>query len=223
MKLFLILFLVLLTSSIPKETEESFGIDVSHHNGKIDWQEVKKNHKLLFVYVKATEGATYVDPQYSANIAGVSKAGFTVGSYHFFRMTSSAHSQFENFKRTVDIKKQKCIPMVDVEKSDNHSQKELQDSLNVFISLVKQYFGKDPMIYATNRSYNELLGKDYNKYHLYIGRYGDRAPVIPGKGTYTIWQFTEEGKLKGIPKLVDKARFNNKYSIKNILLSEIKH
>ena len=38
-------------------------MDVSHHNGKIDWEKVKKYHHPLFVYVKATEGATYVDPQ----------------------------------------------------------------------------------------------------------------------------------------------------------------
>ena len=220
MKLFLTAFAILLLSFLPIPTEEAYGIDVSHHNGKIDWKKVKKHYHPLFVYVKATEGSTYVDPQYENNITGASKAGFLVGSYHFFRMTSSAHSQFENFRQTVDIKKQKCIPMVDVERADSHSPKEVQDSLNVFISLVKNHFGQAPMIYATNRSYNELLGKDYNKYHLYIGRYGDSAPVIPGKGTYTIWQYTEKGSLKGIPKPVDKARFNKKYSIANILLSK---
>lgn len=43
-----------------------YGIDVSRHQGKIDWKKVRrwKNKNLDFVYIKATEGATYVDETY---------------------------------------------------------------------------------------------------------------------------------------------------------------
>lgn len=192
-----------------------YGIDVSHHNGKIDWERVKET-PLLFVYVKATEGATYVDNRYKENFRSAKKAGYKVGSYHFFRMTSSAHDQFANFKKTVDREKQDLIPMVDVETSDKYSAKELRDSLNVFIGLVREYYGVRPMIYATNRSYNELCGGLYPSYHLYIGRYGDNPPVIKGSGQYSIWQYTEKGRIEGIPKPVDMARFNPIYSIKDV-------
>ena len=40
---------------VPKD---SVGIDVSHHQRDIDWQTVSKE-KILFVYIKATEGKTY--------------------------------------------------------------------------------------------------------------------------------------------------------------------
>lgn len=65
------LFLVVSTLLAPfggqKEDQESFGIDVSHHNEKINWEQVPD---VDFVYIKATEGATYVDPMYQQNING---------------------------------------------------------------------------------------------------------------------------------------------------------
>ena len=194
----------------------NYGIDISHHNGKIDWEKVSST-PLLFVYIKATEGATHVDKRYLENFEGAKEAGYKVGSYHFFRMTSSAHEQFTNFKKIVDRDKQDLIPMVDIETSDKHSAKELRDSLNVFIGLVRDYYGVRPMIYATNQSYNELCGGLYPSYHLYIGRYGNNAPRLKGKGVYTIWQYTETARIDGIPKPVDKARFNPRNSISDIL------
>ena len=46
--------------------------------------------------------------------------------------------------------------MVDVERDDGKPRKELQDSLQVLLNLLTDAYGKEPMIYGTNRSYNEL-------------------------------------------------------------------
>lgn len=61
-----VIFVAILTSAKDKD-QKPFGIDVSHHNGKIAWQKVPN---VEFVYVKATEGATYVDPMFRLNIKG---------------------------------------------------------------------------------------------------------------------------------------------------------
>lgn len=198
--------------------EDNFGIDISHHNGIINWGKVAETTSLLFVYIKATEGSNYIDPLYHNNLRDAKEKGFKVGSYHFFRMTSSAHDQFDNFKKNVDSTKQDLIPMVDVETNDNFSNKELRDSLNVFIGLIKRHYGQAPMIYATNKSYNQICGGLYGAYHLYIGRYGKNPPSLKGKGQYTIWQYTESARIDGIPKPVDKAVFNKEYTINDILL-----
>lgn len=191
------------------------GIDVSHHQGKIFWEEVGKQN-IDFVYIKATEGATYTDPHFHYNMKGATDAGFLVGAYHYFRMTSSATEQFNNFKKTVEGYKMSLVPMIDVETSDGKSVKELQDSLNVFIKLLKDEYGCPPMIYGTQRSYNTYCAPRYNNYHLYIGRYGPNEPEIKGHGTYSIWQYTESGIVKGIPKPVDMCRFHPQYTINDI-------
>lgn len=202
---------------VPKD---SVGIDVARYQEDIDWQTVSKE-KILFVYIKATEGKTYTDPKFHQNIKGAQKAGLKVGAYHFFRMTSGAREQFNHFYSQVSEYKLDLIPMIDVEvpHKEVKSIKLVQDSLDVFIKLVTQKYGKKPMIYGTQRSYNTYCAKPkYNNLHLYIGRYGPNAPEIEGDGTYTIWQYSEHGKINGIPKAVDLARFRKGYGVKDIKL-----
>ena len=91
---------------------------MSHHQKKINWIDVAKDN-IDFVYIKATEGATYKDPRYEENISGAKKARLLVGVYHYFRMTSSARKQFQNFMAAIGKHKIDLIPMIDVETSDN--------------------------------------------------------------------------------------------------------
>lgn len=191
------------------------GIDVSHHQKTINWEKVAADN-VQFVYIKATEGATYQDPMFRKNIEGAQKAGLLVGVYHYFRMTSSPEEQFENFKNAMKGYEMDLVPMIDVERNDNKSIKELQKNLDKFIALIKAEYGVPPMIYGTQRSYNTYCAPKYNKYRLYIGRYGSNAPEIKGEGTYTIWQYTENGKVNGITEDVDICKFNSKYGIKDI-------
>lgn len=195
------------------------GIDVSHHQGRIDWEEVKKNiPDLEFVYVKSTEGMTLIDPAFIVNAKGASAQGFKVGAYHYFRMTSSPTTQFRSFKKQMDKVRIDLIPMVDVEVSDGKPREEVQDSLRVFLKLLEKEYGKKPMIYGTNRSYNELCAPEFNDYLMYIARYGDNKPVVIGPSHYTIWQFTDKGKVQGIPKPVDLCRFHDNCSIEAVSL-----
>ena len=195
------------------------GIDVSHHQGAINWEKVKEElPHLEFVYVKCTEGKTYVDPAFVKNVKGASAQGFRVGAYHYFRMTSSAHDQFRNFKSQMDKVHLDLIPMIDIETDDKRPRKELQDSLRVLLGLIEKEYGKKPMIYGTTRSYNSYCAPQFNDYLLYIGRYGSAKPVIIGPSHYAIWQYSEKGHIKGIPNAVDLCRFHPDNSVNDIVL-----
>jgi lysozyme len=91
------------TNHHTKPDKGVFGIDVSHHQKQIDWKKVKssKKRKIEFVYVKATEGASYEDKNYKKYFYEAKENGFLVGSYHYFRTTSSVEEQFRNFSNTV--------------------------------------------------------------------------------------------------------------------------
>jgi lysozyme len=196
-----------------------YGIDVSHHNGKIDWKKVHDEYtNLQFVYIKCTEGTTYKDQTCITNAKEAKKQGFLIGGYHYFKMTSSAHCQFQNFKSMLDLMKTDLIPMVDVETFDGKEKQEGQDSLQVLLNLLEQEYGVTPMIYGTNHSYNKYCAPRFNKYPLYIGRHGDKPPVITGSGHYTIWQYTDKGIMRGIKKKVDLCQFHPKKTINDILL-----
>lgn len=206
----------------PKKTTpkpEKYGIDVSHHNGVIDWAKVAKDTNIVFVYIKATTGATHLDNRYKTNIKEARKNGLKVGSYHFLTSYSSAHAQFENFKKQVKRSEQDLIPMVDVEAElGKWTREQVQDSLLVFMRLCKSYYGKYPLVYGSQTSYNKYCAPRFNKFHLMIANYNGKAPVIDGAGHYSIWQYTERGKVAGINHPVDKSRFHKEYSVRDILM-----
>lgn len=132
--------------------------------------------------------------------------------------TQQPHDQFENFKAQMDAVHIDLIPMVDVERDDGKPRKELQDSLQVFLNLLETEYCKRPMIYGTNRSYNEFCAPEFNHYPLYIGRYGKNRPIVTGPSHYTIWQYTENAQIPGIPKPVDMCRMHPVYSKEYILI-----
>jgi lysozyme len=45
------------------------GVDVSHHQGDIDWQ-LLKSERVVFAYIKATEGGDFKDPRFRINWEG---------------------------------------------------------------------------------------------------------------------------------------------------------
>lgn len=192
------------------------GIDVSHHQGSINWEKVPK---VQFVYIKATEGATYQDPHYRRNLEGARTVGLPVGSFHYFRTSSSAHDQFINFKKNVPKEKQDLIPLVDIEECKKWSKKQFQDSLRVFLNLVERYYGKKPMIYSVQNFYRDYGAPVFNDYPLMLGRYkSQKPPTFKGKGHYTIWQYDEHGRIDGISMDVDFDRFHPNRTINDIRL-----
>ena len=204
--------------SIPTENNDSKevvssyqGIDVSNHQGKIDWKKVATDKNIQFVYIKATEGATHIDKLYSYNFSEARKNGFKVGSYHYLRNTSAVISQFQNFCKVAKKDFQDLIPMVDVEDSIS------KDSIRLFCRLVENHYGKKPVIYGTNKSYNSYCAPDFNDFILMIGRYGPK-PVIKGPRHYDIWQFSEKGRIPGIPKEVDLDRIHPDFNVEKLNL-----
>ena len=207
------------TINIPIE-KGIYGIDVSHHQGKINWEKVKswKEKEIKFVYIKATEGGTHVDSMYEKNIEGARKNGFLTGSYHYFRSSSLPKDQFENFKKVADFEQQDLIPLVDVEERKNWDDKTFHINFQQFLDLIEEHYGKKPMIYTVNSFYNKYLAGKYKKYHFLIGRYGENEPFMKDNHRWTLWQFREAGNIDGIPKAVDIDVLNPEFTLDTLLL-----
>jgi lysozyme len=210
------------TESYNDKIGEIYGIDVSHHQGKIEWGKVKQwqNRKISFIYVKATEGASYIDRTYENNFNGAKQNNLLVGSYHYFRTTSSVEDQLANFIGKVDKEKQDLIPLIDVEERSNWNTSEFHRNLQEFLDLVENHFGSKPMIYTVNSFYNHYLSGKYKSYHFLIGRYGKNPPNLRDKSSWTVWQFSETGKVSGVSKDVDIDVINKKFSLNDILLKK---
>ena len=194
------------------------GIDISSHQGTIDWEKVSSDKDIRFVYIKATEGSTYRSPHYPDNITNARRSGLLVGSYHYLTTTSSIERQFKNFSTFALRSIQDLIPMLDVELRGDWSRSQLIDSVAKFCRLTEQHYGVKPMIYSTMGFYNKNLTPHFNKYHLYIGRYSNMEPEINWDGEYTIWQYSESGIIPGIDAYVDLCRYRSDGWLDEILL-----
>lgn len=196
------------------------GIDVSHYQGEIDWALVASDTCIQFVYVKATEGSTHVDTFYHRNMSGAKEVGLHVGSYHFLTSTSSVHRQFNHFKAHMSQHPQDLLPMVDVEWAGvkGWSKQQLQDSLAVFLWLVKQHYGRYPLLYADSRFYNAHLSPRFDKLPLFIARYSEEAPIVKGAHRHFIWQRDQYGWVDGINHQVDLNAFAVGTTLVDILL-----
>lgn len=201
-----------------RESSDYDGIDVSSYQKDIDWDAVCNDKKIRFVYVKATEGATYTSPHFRYNIENARKHGLKVGSYHFLRTTSSLQSQFENFTRAVKPEEQDLVPLIDIEQRGNWTPRQIVDSLEVFIKMVSKHYNCRPMIYTMTSFYNKYLASHFKKYPLFIARYSESAPELNDGAHYTLWQYTDQGTVKGIDHAVDMCRFAKDKRIADILL-----
>ena len=207
---------------VDPSTVQYDGIDVSKHQGAMNWGELKQKYNVKFVYIKATEGGSYQDPRYKEYIREARKHGFKVGSYHFFRTTSSAQDQFVNFVKTVNREEQDLLPMIDIEEKKYWTEQQLRDSVKVFADLVENYYGCKPLIYTGEKFYNDFLGLAFKHYPLFIAKYSDKAPNISPK--WVLWQFSESGDFKGVTtNIVDMSRFNTGYSVKDITYVPSRH
>jgi lysozyme len=197
------------------------GIDVSHHQGTIKWQEVShwNDVPIRFVYIKATEGATFKDPRYSHNIQKAREQGFKVGSYHFFRCGSTADAQFANIKNSVKKDQQDMRVIVDIEVIKRQNIKRYKPQFKRLLKLLEQHYGHKPIIYTYERFFNTHFGPEFKEYPLIIAKYQPFLPELNHGHNWTAWQFSQTGKVKGINGHVDINVLHEEAELEHLLAS----
>ena len=196
------------------------GIDVSHYQGIINWEQVAREEDVSFVYVKATEGAGYVDDLYLRNLYGAKRVGIPVGVYHFFRPNASALTQLENFRDNVNPREQDLIPIVDVEKRGKGSLVQFQRTLKAFLDGVERMFGVKPIIYTGVNFYAKYLAGKFKGYRFMVARYAEEFPGLSEDVPIVLWQYSCTSRVDGIKGHVDKSVFLDRYSVADIMLKK---
>lgn len=188
-------------------TSPAQGIDVSFHQGTVDWPAVAQAGKV-FAFIKATDGETYVDPQFAANWAGAAAAGILRGAYHFFRAEDSPQSQVDLFWTTVGGTGELGL-VVDVEETMGVSNATLIANLTQFLEQLQQVSGRQPIVYTYATFWNGLGTSAFGAYPLWIAEYEVAAPTIPsGWSSWKYWQSSQSGTVGGITGAVDLDVFN---------------
>ncbi len=190
------------------------GVDVSSYQGEIDWK-VLSEQDIDFVFIKATEGSSFVDRNFEYNYSEAIKTRLRVGAYHFFSYESSGETQADNFIGAVHKTENMLPPVVDVEFYGDYeknplSREEVSAELQKCLDRLEEYYDIKPIIYATSRSYSRYLSGEYEDYDIWI-RSVISVPHFQDGRKWTFWQYSDKGKLDGYngeEKYIDMNVFN---------------
>ncbi len=186
------------------------GIDISHYQGGIDWNELHKNKDtdfpLKFIFMKATEGGDLADATFVQNFDSAKAYGFVRGAYHFFVPSSDARKQAEFFIRNVELKPGDLAPVLDVE-TKGKTKEDLQRSVKTWLDIVEAHYGVKPILYTSYKFKESYLSDArFDDYPYWIAHY--YVDSVRYKGHWEFWQHTDIGEVPGIEGDVDLNVFN---------------
>lgn len=197
------------------------GIDISMHNGSINFNSVK-NNGIEAIIIKATEGVDYIDPNFETYYSQSHNMGFHIGFYHFMSEKTDPTKQAEDFYNAINGKEYDIIPVLDIEINKyNRSRKEISDRCIEFLTRFKELSGIDCVIYTGGFFGRDLLDDRVKQYKGWIAHYGVSSPMNTGFKVVG-HQYTETGKVYGISGDCDMNNFNEGILLRSEGISEPK-
>lgn len=185
-----------------------YGIDVSYHNGHIDWLKVK--HTVDFAIIRAGYGKNNIDKEAENNVWGCIENGIPFGLYWFsYALNTDMVKEEADYLCDFADRTKPTFPLCfDWEyDSDNFATKsgvvmtndKREQFARIFLNRVEER-GYYAMLYSNvdyinNKGFADLL----SRYDLWLAHWGVSKPSVP----CGIWQSTEKGKVNGIKGNVD--------------------
>jgi GH25 family lysozyme M1 (1,4-beta-N-acetylmuramidase) len=197
------------------------GIDVSHHQGAINWASVR-GAGIRFAYIKATEGTTFRDPRFGTNYVAAYNAGVIRGAYHFARPDISTGAVQANFLASSGgawSADGRTLPAaLDIEHNPygamcyGRSQAAMRTWVSDFLNTYRARTGRFATIYTTTSWWTTCTGNwsgPWANHPLWIARWASAPGALPaGAPFYTMWQYTSTGRVAGVAGNVDRNHFN---------------
>lgn len=189
------------------------GIDVSSHQGAIDWKAVKTDFAILRAGWSWYEGGMDIDKQFFANVNGVEEAGIPWGVYLYAYDLTPAAARVAARKLADLLAGHKLAYPVAYDFEDPQYLKftreanaaickaflEEMESLGYYVSLYTYAnFAKD------NLNMDELSRWDF-----WVAAY--QNPLTAWTGPYGMWQYSSTGRVDGIQTNVDLNRTDKDY------------
>jgi lysozyme len=193
------------------------GIDISDYQGGIDWAAAKNDPKCQFVFAQATGGLTIENDTYRANHDGCKAHGIPFGAYHFFYAKDDGKAQAQHFLNFINGYEGMLLPMIDVDQDSlagfGGTPADVIRELTAFDAALRATLpaGKLPVIYFGYSFWSDYLGgyDGFSGHPAWPAAHNDASMLdMSGTGwtTWTIWQWTNQGRIAGISTNVDLDR-----------------
>jgi lysozyme len=203
----------------PIEGTTGLVVDVSGNQPNVDFAVAKRDGGVVAAFLKATEGATYLDPSFLSHYDKAAAAGLRIGVYHFgtARPAADQVGNFVNAVKRVAGSFDHLVPVLDLEHNDPSPDNTMSPDLGVaWVEAFVKETGRQPMIYAGAYLRDQGGATDRPALAagpLWLAAYLKAPVVIPGWPNWTFWQFTGDrlGPWAGeVPGLgwCDQSLFN---------------
>lgn len=197
--------------------QKSMGIDVSAHQGRINWAQVRASG-VEFAMIRCgfrgqTAGSIYEDAYFRTNVAGATANGIKVGIYFY----STAVNEQEALEEAAWVVKQISTyrityPVVyDFEdfgryRCANVGGAQATSNALTFLNFVKAN-GYEPMLYANKNDITTRFSRGSFSCKFWLAHYTTQTDY---SGSFNMWQYTSKGSVPGISGNVDMniAYFN---------------
>jgi len=167
------------------------GIDVSHHQGVMNWDQARAAG-VAFALIKATEGWSYVDPQFARNAVGAARVGIPWGPYHYFLNNLDPIRQARHLAATCEGIAHQLPPCLDLEDTKTPLDEE---AFARFAAEVERLMGR-PVLYTGAWFLDAYVDRDISwasRLPLWLAAYSTNPawPKAPRPwGEVAVWQYT---------------------------------
>lgn len=193
------------------------GIDVSEHNGVIDWQRVKNDGNVDFVMIRAGYGQNVVDTRFHYNAKSCNDLGIPIGVYWFSYATNAIAAEREAMSCLNTIANYKIDYPVAFDFEDDSVRVcknagvvikdktfATQLALN-FLGVIEKagYVACNYMNPAYLNQYFDI--NKLSKYPIWLAQWPYGVPNLTKRPVQNpvIWQYSSRGKVLGILTEVD--------------------
>ena len=190
-----------------------FGVDVSEHQGHIDWQ-AAADDGVEFALIRlgnrgATEGHLYLDAYFEANLEGAEQAGILTGVYFFSQAINEEEAREEaqfvlthldgrTLNYPVAFDHERVVP--DGGRVNSLNGEQVSRCAAAFFEVL-QAAGYTTMLYGNSNDLNRLGAATLDSHDLWFAEYGTTHPTL--EHDLVIWQYTSHGSVEGIPTYTD--------------------
>lgn len=198
-------------------------MDVSRHQGVIDWAKVKASGKVDGVMIRAMgnskEGKPskpYIDPQFARNYAECKRLGIPCGVYGYFKAVNreQADKELALFKQALGGRTFQLPVAVDIEDKlqEALSKSALTDIVAHCLSVVESW-GVYAMLYTGlyfGQTNLYMGGAALKPYDVWLAAYRSKKPAPDW--AFGMWQYTSTARVPGVSTNVDLSRAYKDYA-----------
>ena len=195
-------------------------IDISVHNGTIDWNKVKASKKVDAVILRLGYGIGFIDTNFLANKAELERLGipYSVYLFSYAENKNEALKESDFLVKTIKDNKVKIASNIfsiyyDLEdwvikstgeNSYGISKNTYKDMITTFISNTEKKLCIKTRVYASKNYIETRFPSSVQNYATWVAQW---SSAITYKGPYEGWQYSDCGSVPGINGCVDMSKF----------------